>query len=52
MRKGKNVRSRRRRRIRKTTRERGGKEKVKILKLSRRMEVEGELYDENEYVEK
>jgi len=34
MRKGKNIRSRRRR-IRKTTRKRGGKEKLKILKLSR-----------------
>jgi hypothetical protein len=42
MRKRKNIRSRRRRRFRKTTKKRGGKEKVKILKLSRRIEVKRE----------
>jgi len=42
MRKMKSISSRRRRRIRITTRKRGGKEKVRILKLSRRIEVIGE----------
>jgi hypothetical protein len=42
LRKQKSIRSRRNRRIRKITRKRGGKEKVKILKLSRRIEVRGE----------
>jgi hypothetical protein len=41
MRKQKSIRIKRRR-IRTTTRKRGGREKVKILKLSRRIEVRGE----------
>jgi hypothetical protein len=40
--KRKGIRSRRRRSIRKTTRKRDGKEKVRTLKLSRRIEVIGE----------
>jgi hypothetical protein len=42
MRKWKGIRRRRRRKIRKTTRKKSGKKNVKILKLSRRIEVRGE----------
>jgi hypothetical protein len=42
MRKRQSIRSRKMRGIRKTTGKRGGKEKVKILKLSRRIEVRGD----------